>query len=365
MKPDREFSDLIGRIYDCALDSGLWPGVLARIAESLDAVMADLSVVDPLAGTGRIAAFHNWPQDVLELAVTHFGINPARGTMLTSPLLEPMCTSRHLDMEAFHNSRYWKTCFAGRGYYDYLVTGLSRNVSRLSAWGVLGGEGRGAFEDNDLEMARLLSPHIQRALDISGVLDDRRIEAGTLRGALHALAAAAFIVEPDGRIHFCNVAAQAELERGSLYREVKGRLIGMTPDASRLLAGLKDADNKQRGRDVLLADPVGRAVHVTWAALEQAGEELGSPILVLLRHPEPELRTPISAATSAFRLTRAETQVLAQVLDGRTLAEAAAILGVARSTVKTHLESIYAKTGTRRLPELVRVTAGLVPSLRD
>jgi DNA-binding CsgD family transcriptional regulator len=77
------------------------------------------------------------------------------------------------------------------------------------------------------------------------------------------------------------------------------------------------------------------------------------------------LRTPISAATSAFRLTPAETQVLAQVLDGRTLAEAAAILGVARSTVKTHLESIYVKTGTRRLPELVRVTAGLVPSLRD
>ncbi|MET0529829.1 MAG: helix-turn-helix transcriptional regulator, partial [Microvirga sp.] len=198
----------------------------------------------------------------------------------------------------------------------------------------------------------------------SGVLDDRRVEAGTLRGALDALAAAAFIVEPDGRIRYCNVTAQAEFECGNLFRVVKGRLIGVTAEASRLLAGLRDADNSQRGRDALLTDPAGRKVHVTWATLDRVGEELGSPILILLRHPEPELHTPISVATSAFRLTRAETQVLAHILEGHTLAEAASILGVARSTVKTHLEAIYAKTGTHRLPDLVRLAVGLVPPLR-
>jgi hypothetical protein len=25
MKPDEAFSDLIGRVYDCALDTSLWP----------------------------------------------------------------------------------------------------------------------------------------------------------------------------------------------------------------------------------------------------------------------------------------------------------------------------------------------------
>jgi DNA-binding CsgD family transcriptional regulator len=365
MKPDREFSDLIGRIYDCALDSSLWPNILARITEALDGVTGDLSVVDPLHGISRVAAFHNWPQDVLELATKHFGISPVRGAVLTFPLLEPMCTSRHLDMEAFHNSRYWETCFAGRGYYDYLVTGLARNVTRVSSWGVLGTERRGAFDDNDLELAQMLSPHIQRALNISGVLDDRRVEAGTLRGALDALAAAAFIVEPDGRIRYCNVTAQAEFECGNLFRVAKGRLIGATAEASRLLTGLRDADNRQRGRDALLTDPAGRTVHATWAILDRAGEELGSPILILLRHPEPELRSPIAVATAAFKLTRAETQVLAQILEGHTLAEAASILGVARSTVKTHLEAIYAKTGTHRMNDLVRLAVGLVTPLRE
>jgi DNA-binding CsgD family transcriptional regulator len=326
--------------------------------------MADLSAVDPIAGTSRMAAFHNWPPDVRELAASHFSLSPTRGAALTEPLLEPRCSSRHLDIEAFHNSRYWKTCFAGRGYYDYIVTGLSRKVSRVSYWGVMGGESRGAFGDDDLELARLLSPHIQRAMDISGILGDRRLEVGTLRGALDALAASAVILEPDGRIRFQNAAAQAELERGSLFREAKGRMVGMTPDALKLLARLREPGHRQQGRDALLTDQTGRTTHVIWAALEQVGVELGSPILMLLRQPEPDFRTPVSAATSAFRLTRAETQVLAQILSGRTLVEAAAILGVARSTVKSHLESIYAKTGTRRLPELVSLAVGLVPPLR-
>jgi hypothetical protein len=35
MKPDEAFSDLIGRIYDCVLDTALWPVVLAEIMEAL------------------------------------------------------------------------------------------------------------------------------------------------------------------------------------------------------------------------------------------------------------------------------------------------------------------------------------------
>lgn len=365
MRPEQEFSDLIGRIYDSALDSSQWPNVLARIADELDAAMADLSVVDPLNGTGVIAAFYNWPQDLLILAMENFNISPARGTILTAPLLEPMCTSRHLDIVAFHNSRYWRTCFAERGYYDYLVTGLTRQATRLSSWGVLGTESRGPFDDEDIELARLLSPHIQRSLNISGVLNDQRVEAGTLRGALDELAAAAFIVEPDCRIRYSNAAGQARLEEGNLFREIKGRLIGMTGEASRLLAGLQSADKHQRGRDTLLRGPSGRVAHATWATLEQVGEELGSPILLLLRQPEPDLQTPVSVAHSSFKLTRAETQVLAQVLEGHSLVEVAAVLGVARSTVKTHLEAIYAKTGTHRLPDLVRLVVGLISPLRE
>ncbi len=366
MKADEAFSTLVGRIYDCALDTSLWPEVLGAITRALNGRMGDLSVFDPLKATAHLTAFYNWPDDVRELAIANFAVSPTVSTLMTEPLMEPLCTSRDLDIEAFHNSRYWQTCFAGRGYYDYLVTGLTRDVSQVSVWGVMGGEERGAFGDEDLELARLLSPHIRRAIGITDMLGYRRIQSGTLRSALDALSAAALIVEPDGRIRFANTAAQAELSKGSLVRESKGRLIGRTPEALKLIGEITAAGSSrhQRGRDAILHEGGGRTLHATWASLDQAAEELGGPTLVLLREPDAELKTPLAAARELYRLTNGETQVLAQILNGHPLAKVAGLLGVARSTAKSHLDSIYRKTGANRQADLVHVVMSLASPIR-
>ena len=362
MIPDQAFSELIGRIYACALDNSLWPEVLGEITEALNGVTGDLTVVDPVRSEWYLAAQHNWPADVAQLAVENFRINPTAAFIFTMPLLEPRCSSRDLDIGAFHQSRYWQTCFAGRGYHDYLITALSRHETRLSGWGVLSSESRGPFRDEDLELARLLSPHMRRSTEISGLLEHRRVEAGTLRSALDLLVAPALIIDPAGEIMFLNEAARGEIERGGLFHGGRNRLLGATAEAAALLAEVR-AD-PQRGRDAILTDASGRILHATWASLDQADEELGSPILLVLRQPEPELITPISAAANAFRLTAAETQVLAQVLDSRPLSEIADLIGVARSTVKTHLDAIYRKTDTRRQTALVRLVLGLASPLK-
>lgn len=362
MKADGEFSQLVGRIYDCALDNSLWPAVLGEITEAMNGVMGDLTVVDPANNTWYLAARHNWPDDVARLTTENFHINPNTAFILTMPVMEPKCSSRDLDIAAFHRSRYWRLCFAGRGYYDYLVTAISREQSRFAGWGILGSERRGPFADQDLELAALLSPHIRRSTEISGLLEHRRIAAGTLRSALDTLAAPTFIIDPGGEIGFVNAAARTELERGVLFRQRRNRLFGATLDAAALLADLKA--QPQRGRDVLLSAPDGSGFHVTWAFIDQVGKAVGRQILVVLREIEPELQTPISAAARMYKLTVAETQVLAQVLQSQGLGEVADLLGVARSTVKTHLDAIYRKTDTRRRSELVRRVLALASPLR-
>lgn len=61
----------------------------------------------------------------------------------------------------------------------------------------------------------------------------------------------------------------------------------------------------------------------------------------------------MASAATLYQLTTAEIQVLGQVLQGNALADVADMLGLARSTVKTHLEAIYRKTQTNRQAELV------------
>jgi DNA-binding CsgD family transcriptional regulator/PAS domain-containing protein len=364
MKPDEAFSDLIGRIYDCALDTSVWPTVLGEITQALGGIMGDLTVVHPLEPRMIVAAVHNWPDDLVERVQASSPINPTLSIGLTAALCEPLCTSR--DYPDLHQSRYWRNCFTDRDVYDYVLAPLTRTVTSFSSWGVVGSEDKGPFTNQDLELARLLSPHIKRSVEISGVIGHQRVEAGTLRAALEALATPALIVEPDGAILFRNRAADAELASQQVLREHNGRLMAMTPDALKLLSLLASsfAPKTRKGLDAFLTDAAGRVLHVTGAALEQAGEEIGSPILLLLREPEAALTTPLSSAAFLYQLTTAEIQVLGQVLHGHALTDTAEILGLARSTVKTHLDAIYRKTQTNRQAELVARIMSLASPLR-
>lgn len=364
MKADEAFSDLIGRVYDCALDRSLWPEVLGEITEALGGVMADLMVHHPLERTQLYSVLYNWPEEQVALAVANAHLNPSLPLGLVCPLCEPLCTTR--DFPDFHQSRFWKNCFAGRGLYDYVTICITRTVSSFSSWGVVGKEAKGPFTDDDIELARLLSPHIKRAVEISGVIGRQRVEAGTLRAALEALATPALIIEPNGTILFRNKAADTELAAQQVLREHRGRLMAVTVEAVRLLASFASptARKAQTGLDAFLTDATGRTLHVTWAELEQVGEEIGSPILLLLREPEAALTTPLASAATLYQLTTAEIQVLGQVLQGNALADVADILGLARSTVKTHLDAIYRKTQTNRQAELVSRIMSLATPLR-
>jgi DNA-binding CsgD family transcriptional regulator len=56
--------------------------------------------------------------------------------------------------------------------------------------------------------------------------------------------------------------------------------------------------------------------------------------------------------------------VLTRVLSGMTVVEAATDLGVAPTTVRTHLDSIFVKTGVSRQSELIRLAVRLAPAAR-
>ena len=131
MKPDRAFSDLIGRIYDCALDTTLWSSVLGEITEALGGRMADMIVSHPLEATQKFAVLYNWPEDLAATAMANAHLNPAMPLGLTLPLCQPLCTTRDFDVNAIQSSRHWKTLFAGRGFYDYFFVAVTRTVTSV------------------------------------------------------------------------------------------------------------------------------------------------------------------------------------------------------------------------------------------
>ena len=57
-------------------------------------------------------------------------------------------------------------------------------------------------------------------------------------------------------------------------------------------------------------------------------------------------------------LTQAELRVLLSIVEIGGVAEVAEVLGIARTTVKTHLRHVFEKTNTSRQADLVKLVAG-------
>ena len=70
-----------------------------------------------------------------------------------------------------------------------------------------------------------------------------------------------------------------------------------------------------------------------------------------------ETPSPLEAIAQAYKLTPMELRVLLAVVEVGGAPEVAEALGVAESTVKTHLRRTYGKTGVNRQADLVKLVA--------
>ena len=78
---------------------------------------------------------------------------------------------------------------------------------------------------------------------------------------------------------------------------------------------------------------------------------------MFVRKAEVPVASGIAVVAKSHGLTPSETRVLQAAVTLGSVAEMAASLGIGEATVKTHLASLFAKTGTRRRTELVTVVA--------
>jgi DNA-binding CsgD family transcriptional regulator len=65
----------------------------------------------------------------------------------------------------------------------------------------------------------------------------------------------------------------------------------------------------------------------------------------------------------AYRLTPTELRVLLAIVEVGGVPETAVALGVAESTIKTHLNHLFEKTGAGRQADLVKIVAGFATPL--
>jgi DNA-binding NarL/FixJ family response regulator len=79
------------------------------------------------------------------------------------------------------------------------------------------------------------------------------------------------------------------------------------------------------------------------------------------------LEIPSSMETMAklYKLTPSELRVLAALSEVGGVPAVAEVVGISQATVKTHLQGLFAKTGTNRQTDLVKLAAAHASPLRQ
>lgn len=190
---------------------------------------------------------------------------------------------------------------------------------------------------------------------------------------LDAIAHGVLLVEPDGTLLQANHSARMHLAATQALSLSAGRVRAQPgADATCLRGLLADASSGRAGLAVLgggtisvAAIPVGSPTatdrHAPAACRSPAeGAQAGAVALVLSRAPT-ESGWVLSRFARHHELTPAEVQVLSLLCQGFNAPETATRLGVAVSTVRSHVRSLCAKTGSRGARVLVQQVLDLPP----
>jgi DNA-binding CsgD family transcriptional regulator len=369
----RALSKLIGSIYDCALDPSHWEQTLPDIMYSLGCHIVALTLTDlrhhrfllnKFAGAQPYQAENVSKKYVPEIDAI------LGGALASWPSLdEPYVVSRHLSPAYIETSPYFQEFVKPSGTADIMQLFLMHTPTHLASIGGARHERQGIITEREVELGKLLLPHLRRAVTISKVLDVRTIEGARMAEALHALRYAVVLVNECGTILHVNRSAERMLRDGGPIRSAHGILQPTAPSAASelrsalSLATRSEAAIGKTGLAIRLTEPDLPPVfaHV----LPLTGSDFRTrlqpaAVAAVFIGPPPDEQDGADAVATVYGLTQAETRVLASLFAGRTLAETAATLCIGRTTAKTHLEHIFSKTGVTRQAELMRLWTRLI-----
>jgi DNA-binding CsgD family transcriptional regulator len=376
MTDPEQISDLIGNMYDAALDPALWVGVLNSVSDFAGGCATALYWKDATRKSGNVyyedgGIDQQYKQLYFERYVK---LDPTTTGHYFAEIGQPVATNDLMPYAEFLETRFYKEWVHPQGLVDTLTALLDKAQSSAALISVFRHERNGLVDDEMRQRMRLIVPHMRRAVLIGRVIDLKTAEAASLADTLDGLTAGMFLVDDTARIVHANASGHAMLAANDFLCASGGRLVagdGQTDRALREMlaaAGGGDVAIGNRGIAVPLSARDGECyvAHIlplTSGARRRAGTNYAAVAALFVHKAALDAPSPPEVIARAFNLTPSELRVLLGIVEVGGVSETAVALGVAETTVKTHLHHLFAKTGASRQADLVKLVAGFANPL--
>jgi DNA-binding CsgD family transcriptional regulator len=371
MHEDEKLAPLIGSIYDAALDAALWTDVLANIADFVDGQAAGLVSKDLASKSGSVHYQFGVEPHYMRLYETHSKFDPT-ATLPFFDVGQVVSTTDLVPYDEFRQGRFYQEWARPQGFIDAANAVLEKSLTSFAYLSVIRGEASGMVDDRMRGRMRLVIPHVRRAVLVGKAID--QAEATTFAEAIDGLSAGILLVDAGGQIVHANVAGHLILRSANVLRAIGGRLVAGDAEADRALreifaiANGGDAALGTRGIALPLTGRngeryVAHALPLSPAARRSAGSASAAATALFVRKAALEAPSAPEVIAKTYKLTPTELRVLLAIVEVGGVPDVAGALGVAESTVKTHLGRLFDKTGTGRQADLVKLVAGFSNAL--
>ena len=185
-----ELSDLIGDVYDAALDPVLWPQVLEKSSTFVGGGSASLYSKDSVNKTANInhvvGVEARYIQSYEEKYVK---LDPTTPGNFFFDVGEIISIEDILPLHELFESRFYREWVQPQGWVDAATSVLEKSGTSYAVFSVFRSERDGMVDDAARGRMRLLVPHVRRAVLIGKTIQLNRAEAATLADTLDSLAA--------------------------------------------------------------------------------------------------------------------------------------------------------------------------------
>jgi DNA-binding CsgD family transcriptional regulator len=360
---------LIGDIYQAALDPGLRIEVLEKIASFAGGHSCGLLSKHSSSRSDNVYCYIGTDPDCLQVYAESYPHLDPMAALPTLDVEQVVSTADLMPYDEFRLGRFYHEWAKPRGWVDVASAVIDRSATSWTLLGIIRHEANGMVDDEMRRRMALVIPHVRRALLIGKTIKIKQAEAACFSGILDGLSVGMVLVDRYGCIVHANAAGSLILGAGDFLRAVGGRLVagdGETNETLREVIAAADAGDAVLGiKGIALPltaqDGERYIAHVlplTSGARRSVGLACTAVAALFIRKVALEASSPTDVIGRIYKLTPTELRVLLAIVDIGGVPEVAAALGVAATTIKTHLGHLFEKTGAARQADLVKLVAG-------
>jgi len=380
VKEQERFFSLVDSIYDAALDSERWAGVMAQLSQVVDSQSAMFRIIDEPKQVVNFGASFGYDEAYMQQYRAHY--------VKVDPLLDAVRNLIPYD-EVWPSQRYIPPPVKkGEFYNDYLVPQdkeflmgfhLQLPGQRRMIMGSQRSVRCGGFELANVQVMQRLVPHFKRAFSIATRLQAEGIQRAASLSVLSELPFGVLLLSGAGTVQYMNSEAEGFMAQSSVLSLKNSQLQCSAKPyqkevdclvQSALKGHLSEAvDSRCMG--ITVCDSAGLnpiRLHAIPLSMEAWSDQLGgqpSVAAIFLYDGSHEIEVNQALLSCMYGLTPAETQLATELVKGRDISEISELTQKSKLTLRSQLKTIFHKLGVKRQSQLVRLLASSMTSLKQ